>query len=131
MLLNAQVSVLIGDPIDLDDLVKESSMKFGSKGELYDAIAFRVGQRLKVMKEELDQLVAVREIQLGGEEAEKLHSLERAQELLQYVDWESQGVLPQSDSSVREHILDVSSTRNTTSDAQISEARKQSSTGIT
>lgn len=131
MLLNAQVSVLIGDPIDLDDLVKESSMKFGSKGELYDAIAFRVGQRLKVMKEELDQLVTVREIQLGGEEAEKLHSLERAQELLQYVDWESQGVLPQSDSSVREHILDVSSTRNTTSDAQISEARKQSSTGIT
>ncbi|XP_024391263.1 uncharacterized protein [Physcomitrium patens] len=123
-----KVSVLIGDPIDLDDLVKESSMKFGSKGELYDAIAFRVGQRLKVMKEELDQLVAVREIQLGGEEAEKLHSLERAQELLQYVDWESQGVLPQSDSSVREHILDVSSTRNTTSDAQISEARKQSST---
>jgi hypothetical protein len=43
----AQVSVLIGDPIELDDLVKEITMELASKSKLYDAIALRVGQRMQ------------------------------------------------------------------------------------
>ena len=115
---------MIGDPIELDDLVKENT-EFSSKSELYDAIAVRVGQRMQVMKEELDQLVAAREIQLAAEEAQRLHSVEKAQNLLQYVDWEAQGHLPESDSIVKEHYLDLSLMRNSDAYAQISGAQEQ------
>lgn len=122
--VSKKVSVLIGDPIELDDLVKENT-EFFSKSELYDAIAVRVGQRMQVMKEELDQLVAAREIQLAAEEAQRLHSVEKAQNLLQYVDWEAQGHLPESDSIVKEHYLDLSLMRNSDAYAQISGAQEQ------
>jgi hypothetical protein len=116
---------LIGDPIELDDLVKENTEEFASKSELNDAIAVRVGQRMQVMKEELDQLVAAREIQLAAEEAQRLHSVQEAQNLLQYVDWEAQGHLPESDSIVKEHYLDLSLMRNSDAYAQISGAQEQ------
>lgn len=125
----AQVSVLIGDPIELDDLVKGNTEEFASKAELYDAIAVRVGQRMQVMKEELDQLVAARELQSAAEEAERLHSIEKTQNLLQYVDWEAQGHLPESDSIVKEHYLDLSLIRNSDAYAQISGAQEQLSRG--
>lgn len=97
-----QVSVLVGDPIELDDLVKENAEEGLSKAALYDAIAARVGQRMRVMKEELDQLVVARELQLAAEEAQKLHTVERAQGLLQYVDWEAQGLVPENDFIAKE-----------------------------
>ncbi|KAG0559386.1 hypothetical protein M758_10G098400 [Ceratodon purpureus] len=123
--VSKKVSVLVGDPIELDDLIKESTVEFASKAELYDAIAVRVGQRMQVMKEELDQLVAVRELQLAAEEAERHYSIEKAQNLLQYVDWEAQGHLPESDSVVKEHYLDYSSIRNSDAFAQISGVHEQ------
>lgn len=125
----AQVSVLIGDPIELDDLVKGNTVEFASKGELYDAIAVRVGQRMQLMKEELDQLVAARELQLAAEEAQRLHSVEKAQNLLQYIDWEAQGHLPESDSIAKEHYLELSLMRNSDAYAQISLAQEELSRG--
>lgn len=125
----AQVSVLVGDPIELDDLVKENAVNSASKSELYDAIAVRVGQRMQMMKEELDQLVAVRELQLAAEEAQRLPSIEKAQKLLQYVDWEAQGQLPESDSFANDHFLDLSLIRNSDAYAQVFGAQEQLSRG--
>lgn len=102
VLKTPQVSVLVGDPIELDDLVKENAEEGLSRAALYDAIAARVGQHMRVMKEELDQLVAARELQLAVEESQKLHTVERAQGLLQYLDWEAQGLVPENDFIAKE-----------------------------
>jgi hypothetical protein len=119
----AQVCVLVGDPIELDDL--ENLGKFASTAEYYDAIAGRVRQRMQLLKEELDQLVAVRELQLASDEAKRVSSVERAQELLQYVDWEAQGHLPESAFVLKERFLDLNSIRNSEEYAQISEAQSR------
>lgn len=120
---------MVGDPIELDDLVKENAENFASKAELYDAIAVRVGQRMQMMKEELDQLVAVRELQLAAEDAQRLHSIEKAQKLLQYVDWEAQGHLPESDSILKEHFLDLNVIRNSDAYAEVFGAQEQQPKG--
>ena len=122
----AQVFVLIGDPIELDDLVKENSEKLTSPAEFYDAIARRVRQRMQLLKEELDQLVRVRELQLAAEEEKRHYSVERAQDLLQYIDWEAQGHLPESASNRKKRFLDLNSVRNSDEYAQISEVQGQS-----
>jgi hypothetical protein len=124
-LVSKKVSVLVGDPIELDDLVKENTLNFASKAELYDAIAVRVGQRMQMMKEELDQLIAVRELQLAAEEARRHPAIEKAQKLLQYIDWEAQGQLPECDSIVKEHFLDLSLIRESDAYAQVFGAREQ------
>ncbi|KAG0610808.1 hypothetical protein M758_7G093000 [Ceratodon purpureus] len=121
-----KVFVLIGDPIELDDLVKENSEKLTSPAEFYDAIARRVRQRMQLLKEELDQLVRVRELQLAAEEEKRHYSVERAQDLLQYIDWEAQGHLPESASNRKKRFLDLNSVRNSDEYAQISEVQGQS-----
>ena len=100
-----QVTVLVGDPIELDDLVKQNTAEGVSKAALYDAIALRVGQRMSSMKEELDQLVAARNLQEARECAQIQHTVERAQGLLQYLDWEAQGLVPETDSIVTEEFI--------------------------
>lgn len=125
MLSCAQVYVLIGDPIKLDDLLQGNSGKFSSTAEFYDAIARRVRHHMQLLREELDQLVTVRELKLA-EEAKRLHSVERAQDLLQYIDWEAQGHLPESASILKEAFLDLNSIRNSDEYVKISEAQGQS-----
>ncbi|GAY57441.1 hypothetical protein CUMW_179480 [Citrus unshiu] len=50
------VTVLIGDPIEFDDLVDEEQTKYLSRGKLYDAVASRIGHRLKKLKLQVDRL---------------------------------------------------------------------------
>lgn len=123
--VSKKVSVLVGDPIEVEDLLKENGGNYVSKAELYDAIAVRVKQRMQKMKEELDQLVAVRELQLENEAAQRLPSLEKAQKLLQFIDWEAQGQLPESDSFGTDHFLDLSVIRNSDAYAQLFGAQEQ------
>lgn len=104
-----QVSVLVGEPIELEDLLKQNSAEGLSKAALYDAIALRVGQRMSSMKEELEQLVAARNLQEATEYAQIQHTVERAQELLQYVDWEAQGLVPETHSIVKEKFITLTS----------------------
>jgi hypothetical protein len=47
----------------------------------------------------LVQVFAAPELQLAAEEAQRLHSVQEAQSLLQYVDRENQGHLQESDRS--------------------------------
>ncbi|KAL5783886.1 hypothetical protein ACOSP7_008915 [Xanthoceras sorbifolium] len=74
------VTVLIGDPIEFDDLLNEEQTKHVSRGKLYDAVASRIGNRLQQLKFQVDKLSL------------EQPSVERAAEILQQVDWESLGM---------------------------------------
>jgi monolysocardiolipin acyltransferase len=52
-----QVTVLVGDPIELDDIINQSSRECVLKEALYDAITVWVGEQMWVIKTELDELV--------------------------------------------------------------------------
>ncbi len=84
--------MLVGDPIELDDIINQGSRQCLSKEAVYDAITVRVGERMRVMKAELDELVLT---QRSEEKAtlEQRGAVSRAENLLQYIDWESQGLL--------------------------------------
>ncbi|CAI0459913.1 unnamed protein product [Linum tenue] len=58
------VTVLVGDPIYLDDLANNGSEKEDlARGKLYDTVAARIGHRLQKMKAKVDQL-ALQELHL-------------------------------------------------------------------
>ncbi|KAL5566372.1 hypothetical protein UlMin_029536 [Ulmus minor] len=83
------VTVLIGDPIQFDDLLNTEVAKSESPGKLYDAVASRIGHQLQELKVQVDRLSLQQEIVLqnyaGG-------NMERAAVILQQVDWESFGM---------------------------------------
>eukprot|EP00250_Pteridium_aquilinum_P009125 c18458_g1_i1 orf=1-1452(-) len=55
--IRKRVVVLVGDPIEMDDLFAKFQAGETPKAVIHEAIAFRVGQSLKKLKEELDHLV--------------------------------------------------------------------------
>ncbi|XP_057961144.1 uncharacterized protein LOC131153106 [Malania oleifera] len=96
------VTVLIGDPINFDDLLNLEGSEHVSRGKLYDAISSRIGQRLHELKVQVDKL-AIKQLQLQNY---PLQSTERAAGMLQQVDWESFGmksyIFPEDDSNSSE-----------------------------
>ncbi|KAL5713034.1 hypothetical protein ACHQM5_015150 [Ranunculus cassubicifolius] len=85
------VTVLIGDPIHLDDLVEADNDKFVPRGELYDAISSRIGVRLHELKHEVDKLA--HENLLKSQELEyTMRNKESAADIFQQVDWEAFGI---------------------------------------
>ncbi|XP_059652400.1 uncharacterized protein LOC132299663 [Cornus florida] len=50
------VTVLIGDPIHFDDLLNMEEDGRISRGNLYDAVTSRIGQRLRQLKHQVDRL---------------------------------------------------------------------------
>ncbi|PIA44424.1 hypothetical protein AQUCO_01700193v1 [Aquilegia coerulea] len=81
------VTVLIGDPIHLDDLVNADNDKFIPRGELYDAISSRIGERLQHLKVKVDKLALQHALT-----AHDSRNGDRATGILQQVDWESFGM---------------------------------------
>ncbi|KAF5197795.1 Tafazzin [Thalictrum thalictroides] len=81
------VTVLIGDPIHLDDLVDADNDKFIPRGELYDAISSRIGQRLQDLKVKVDRLAHEQAMI-----AQDSRNGDRATGILQQVDWEAFGM---------------------------------------
>jgi len=51
-----KIDVIIGDPIYFDDLIEYHTKKGSTKMELYSAIAGRIGDELKKLKEQLERL---------------------------------------------------------------------------
>jgi hypothetical protein len=88
-----QVTVLVGDPIELDDIINQSSRQCLSKEAVYDAITVRVGERMRVMKAQLDELVLTQRSEEKATLEQRGVVISRAENLLQYIDWESQGLL--------------------------------------
>jgi len=100
--------VLIGDPINFDDIL-ELDMEKGldvPRGRLYDAIASRIGDRLHELKAQVDTL-AEQEMQLQDHSS---RSTERTSEILQQVDWELFGAdsfMSEDDSKQRQETVSL------------------------
>ncbi|KAK9292280.1 hypothetical protein L1049_020244 [Liquidambar formosana] len=83
------VTVLVGDPIQFDDILNVEGIQHLSRGKLYDAVSSRIGHRLQELKVQVDKLVLEQAIQLRNH---PLQTTERAAGILQQVDWESFGM---------------------------------------
>ncbi|GMG99739.1 hypothetical protein Nepgr_001579 [Nepenthes gracilis] len=83
------VTVLIGDPISFDDLLKSRVTELASRENLCDAISSRIGNRLQELKAQVDQLAL--------EQSTRMRNLtpsiaDKAMVFLQQVDWELFGI---------------------------------------
>lgn len=56
--LCVQVKVLVGEPIDVSDLLRASAQQEWSEDDLYNRIAKRIGSRMHILKAQLDGLPA-------------------------------------------------------------------------
>ncbi|CAK9225053.1 unnamed protein product [Sphagnum troendelagicum] len=121
--IHKKVTVLVGDPIELDDIINQSSRQCLSKEAVYDAITVRVGERMRVMKAELDELVLTQRSEEKATLEQRGVVISRAENLLQYIDWESQGLLLDDG-------LDVSETFDLTSALKSSTALDRESHSV-
>ncbi|KAK9084228.1 hypothetical protein Scep_030699 [Stephania cephalantha] len=87
--IGKMVTILVGDPIQFDDLLTLDSDRVTSRGSLYDAISSRIGQRLIELKVQVDRLALEHAIQILEHTA---CNEERAAGMLQQVDWEAFGM---------------------------------------
>ncbi|KAL2469151.1 Phospholipid/glycerol acyltransferase family protein [Forsythia ovata] len=83
------VTVLIGDPINFNDLLNNEENQNVSRGNLYDAVSARIGDRLQKLKLQLDRLAVEQALQL---QEYPVPVAERAARYLHQVDWESLGM---------------------------------------
>lgn len=81
--------MLVGDPIEFDDLFSMEENQNMSRGKLYDAVAARIGERIKKLKEQVDRLALNQLLQSQNYPSK---CTERATGILQKVDWESLGM---------------------------------------
>lgn len=85
------MTVVIGDPIDFDDLVNdnvEENLNV-SRGKLYDAVSARIGDRLQKLKAQVDRLALEQQLHSKNHPC---RVTEQAEGILQHVDWESLGM---------------------------------------
>lgn len=78
--------MLVGDPIEFDDLIAAEGEQNISRGKLYDAVSARIGDRLEKLKAQVDRLAAKQSQEYD------VPVTERAAGILQQVDWESFGM---------------------------------------
>ncbi|RWW75955.1 hypothetical protein BHE74_00016024 [Ensete ventricosum] len=89
--IGKQVTVLIGDPIFLDDLlVDKDDPQHVSTGILYDAVSSRIGHRLQELKVQVDRLAL--EQPFEARDYYSVHDREYGCRIWQQVDWEAFGI---------------------------------------
>ncbi|XP_047155077.1 tafazzin [Vigna umbellata] len=106
--IGKSVTVLIGDPINFDDILELDTEKGLDvpRRRLYDAIASRIGDRLQELKAQVDTL-AEQEMQPQDHSP---RSTERTSEILQQVDWELFGMdsfMSEDDSKQRQETVSL------------------------
>eukprot|EP00850_Spirogloea_muscicola_P017035 SM000142S00549 [mRNA] locus=s142:311778:313800:- [translate_table: standard] len=87
------VTVVVGDPIEIEDLLAVHHAAGGPKSELLDAIAARVASRMAKLKTEVDARVAARSRALEVIPIRPAAALSRAEALWEHADWEACGAL--------------------------------------
>uniref|UniRef100_A0A0E0CCK6 Phospholipid/glycerol acyltransferase domain-containing protein n=1 Tax=Oryza meridionalis TaxID=40149 RepID=A0A0E0CCK6_9ORYZ len=87
-----RVIVVVGDPINFDDLIIDNSdeTQHISRGILYDKATERIGQRLQELKAEVDRLAAEQKSELQHHHARD--TVNYGTRLWQQVDWEAFGI---------------------------------------
>lgn len=83
------VTVLVGDPVEFDDLLGMEGKPGMSRGKLYDAVSARIGERIQKMKAQVDRLALEQSLQSQNY---PWRCTDRAAEILRQVDWESLGM---------------------------------------
>ncbi|EFJ08564.1 hypothetical protein SELMODRAFT_131400 [Selaginella moellendorffii] len=96
-----KVTVLVGDPILVDDLLARCKDQELTTDALYDAVAQRVEERMRAMKGELQQLVTNE--RLARERDRKLYLARRASGIWEHIDWEMEGFSLHSDDETIDH----------------------------
>ncbi|VAH84156.1 uncharacterized protein LOC119278314 [Triticum dicoccoides] len=88
-----RVIVVVGDPINFDDLMAENSndSQHISRGDLYDKVTERIGQRLQQLKVEVDRLAAEQKAELQNRHVAN-DTVNDGYKVWQQVDWESFGI---------------------------------------
>ncbi|XP_051227962.1 uncharacterized protein [Lolium perenne] len=100
------VIVVVGDPINFDDLIADSSddTQHISRGILYDKASERIGQQLQQLKVKVDRLAAEHRAELQNRQTD--NTVNEGCRVWQQVDWDTFGVgsmLPSAEhSSVQE-----------------------------
>ncbi|XP_074567388.1 uncharacterized protein LOC141824055 [Curcuma longa] len=86
--IGKNVTVLIGDPLFLDDLVMyKDDPQHVSTGILYDAVSTRIGHQLQELKSQVELLAAEQQLEIRD-----VDNRERATGIWQQVDWEAFGM---------------------------------------
>jgi monolysocardiolipin acyltransferase len=87
-----RVIVVVGDPINFNDLIIDNSdeTQHISRGILYDKATERIGQRLQELKAEVDRLAAEQKSELQHHHARD--TVNYGTRLWQQVDWEAFGM---------------------------------------
>ncbi|KAL3516032.1 hypothetical protein ACH5RR_022934 [Cinchona calisaya] len=80
------VAVLVGDPIDFDDILNLEENQNVSRGKLYDAVSARIRDRLQKLKAQVERLVIEQSLLLQNYPAKVT---ERSAGILHQVDWDS------------------------------------------
>lgn len=83
------MTVLVGDPIEFDDLLAVGEKDNMPRGKLYDAVSTRIGDRLQMLKAQVDRLAVQEALQSRHYHD---HVGERAAGIVQHVDWEALGM---------------------------------------
>ncbi|KAL8088646.1 uncharacterized protein LOC141697922 [Apium graveolens] len=83
------VTVLVGDPVEFDDLLGMEGNPGMSRGKLYDAVSARIGERIRKMKAQVDRLALEQSLQSQNY---PWRCTDRAAGILRQVDWESLGM---------------------------------------
>ncbi|XVF41872.1 hypothetical protein PTKIN_Ptkin01aG0315500 [Pterospermum kingtungense] len=96
------VTVVIGDPIHFDDLLNVEEATDATRGNLYDAVASRIGHQLQNLKVQVDKLALEQSIRLENHNKD---GAERAAAILHQVDWDPFG-LGSNESMVDESLAD-------------------------
>jgi len=86
------VIVVVGDPINFDDLMIDNSddTQHISRGILYDKATQRIGQRLQELKVEVDRLASEQQSELRNHHLQNVS--DGGYRLWQQVDWEGFGI---------------------------------------
>ncbi|GAB2277452.1 hypothetical protein Dimus_012158 [Dionaea muscipula] len=79
------VTVLVGDPIQFDDLLNSEGNRLLSRENLYNAVSTRIGDRLQELKVKADKLALEQTAQMTNPSPD---STARAIGILENVDWE-------------------------------------------
>ncbi|KAK7337744.1 hypothetical protein VNO77_18331 [Canavalia gladiata] len=87
--IGKMVTVLIGDPINFEDILNMETSPDVPRRRLYDAVASRIGDRLHELKVQVDTIAIEQEMQLPDHSSQ---SMERTSDILQQVDWELFGM---------------------------------------
>jgi monolysocardiolipin acyltransferase len=86
------VIVVVGDPINFDDLITDNSddTQNISRGILYDKASERIGQQLQQLKAKVDILAAEHRAELQNRQID--NTVNDGYRIWQQVDWESFGI---------------------------------------